>query len=61
MSWKRRRKKRACTSKVRHGTEAEAWAAMAYLRNDPRYDGQRLSVYRCRYCAGFHFGHPPNE
>lgn len=61
VSSKRRLRYRACRSKVRHATEAEAFASIVHLKRKGHYDGEPLNVYRCRFCNGFHFGHTPRE
>jgi len=54
MSSKRRIRRRACETKVRHLTHAAAMKHLRSLRSpDP------LNVYRCAFCKGFHVGHKP--
>lgn len=57
MASKRAERRRACARKVRYGTEPEARAAM-HAVNARRPSGWMLT-YRCRFCGGYHFGHPP--
>ena len=58
MASKRRLRRRACGSKRRYLTERDARAAISSLRH---HTGQAdlLTTYRCDFCNGFHFGHPP--
>lgn len=60
MSSKRALRRKACTGKVRHATEAAARAAIAGVHRAGR-DAGLLTPYRCRFCNGFHFGHPPRR
>jgi hypothetical protein len=60
MSSKRALRRRSCTGKVRYTLfETAHWAMHRLLRHEGGTDGRRLSVYRCRFCRGFHFGHQP--
>lgn len=58
MSSKRAIRRKQCKGKTRYTTQMSAQAAIGRLR---RNTGTRdwLTAYRCRWCSGFHFGHPP--
>lgn len=52
------RKAAQCTGKQRHDTEEKATAhKMSLVRSGARMN--RLSVYRCRFCAAWHVGNKP--
>ena len=75
MSSKRRLRRKACRYKARHGTEAEAQTELERIKRERRrHEGERrrqtgigsmggrwLQVYKCRFCGGWHVGHPPAE
>jgi hypothetical protein len=48
---------RSCRSKVRHDGRREAMAVAKTQMN--RLGGGRVDAYRCRFCDGWHVGHPP--
>lgn len=60
MASKRRLRRKACGKKVRYLTQD---AAMSALRGMTRDHGGRgyMTPYRCQFCGGFHFGHPPKK
>jgi hypothetical protein len=58
MSSKRRLRRKACGSKQRFDTEAEAIAALRALTRAKGWQGL-LVPYRCAFCGHFHFGHAP--
>jgi hypothetical protein len=60
MSSKRAMRRRMCGAKDRFPSEEAALAAIRRLR---RATGTHdwLTPYRCRFCGGFHFGHPPRR
>lgn len=49
MASRRAERRRSCERKTRFVTSADAEAAS--------YGG--MLVYTCRFCSGFHIGHPP--
>lgn len=57
MASKRAIRRRACGQKKRYGTHAEAVTGMRWLR--ARAIG--MVTYSCRFCGGYHFGHPPQR
>lgn len=59
MSSKRSVRHNACTGKHRYDSAGEAQAAIAGLHRRKGYQGY-MQPYRCAFCSGFHFGHPPN-
>ncbi len=60
MSSKRAIRRKACKSKTRYDSEAAARGAIgSLLRGTGCTDF--LTVYRCQFCGGFHFGHPPRR
>lgn len=54
MASKRRIKRNSCIGKIRHKTSAGAEAHAKELRDK----GERVWPYRCRFCGGWHVGHP---
>ncbi len=54
MASKRRIRGKSCTGKIRHKTRE---GAEAHAR-DLRSKGERVWVYRCHFCGGWHVGHP---
>lgn len=57
MSSKRHIRRRACERKKRHATQR---AAIAHLITQARAFGNTagLEPYHCRWCGGWHVGHP---
>ncbi len=49
--------RRSCIDKIRHRSEAKAWAIIHKMRKHGQ-DTKGLRPYRCRYCTGYHLGHP---
>lgn len=58
MSSKRRIRRKSCTGKHRFADQAAALAAIRALHARKGWQGL-LTPYRCKFCNGFHFGHPP--
>lgn len=58
MASKRRLRRKQCGSKRRYANEAEAHSAIGTLRHHGLLQGY-VEPYRCDFCNGFHFGHPP--
>lgn len=64
--WSRRRcvaskrgiRRKACGHKKRYATQAEALIGIRVLRRTT-HCVDMLLPYACRFCGGFHFGHPP--
>lgn len=54
MSSKRRLRRKSCTGKQRHDTEAQA---VAHALSEFKRSGERLEAYRCRFGAHYHVGH----
>lgn len=54
MSRKRAERRRMCGKKQRHreSSDAERHAAQLWYK-----DGERMNVYRCRWCGYYHVGH----
>ena len=57
MSSKRALRRKGCEAKVRHMSRALAVEALALLQARRR-SAATVRVYACRFCAGFHLGHP---
>ena len=57
MASKRRIRRKACSSKVRHASRADALTAMHKVIAAGKKHGGRLNVYYCQFCGGYHFGH----
>jgi hypothetical protein len=47
---------RSCRSKVRHDGRREAMDVAKKQMN--RWGGGRVDAYHCRFCGGWHVGHP---
>ena len=60
VSSKRRIRRRSCTGKKRYTTAPAAQAAISSLHHRKGYQGY-MQVYRCSFCNGYHFGHPPRN
>jgi len=56
MSSKRHVRRKACTGKIHHATQA---AAITAARSLYRATGEHLTPYRCRFCHRYHIGHAP--
>lgn len=50
-------KARACGTKARHATKAEAEAHLWALVRDTGTRPGAMSIYRCPYCKSWHIGH----
>lgn len=55
MSSKRRQRRKACDGKVRHACREHACAA---LRKSVKLGYKGVEIYRCKFCRGWHLGHP---
>lgn len=60
MASKRRIRRKVCGRKVRYATQADAQAAIITLTRSKGWLGYMVP-YRCQFCGGFHFGHPPRR
>ncbi len=61
MASKRRLRRKSCTGKVRYLTQDQALAALKrFTRHCEVWHGY-MTPYRCAFCHGFHFGHPPKH
>lgn len=56
MASKRCLRRKACSRKRRYLDATSAHAAAANAR---RITGELITAYGCRFCGGFHIGHPP--
>lgn len=56
MSSKRRIRRKSCTRKIRHATEADAREHIGALVRRKGWTG-RMNAYRCPFCNGWHVGH----
>jgi hypothetical protein len=54
MSSKRAQRRKACTGKARHDSQADATEA-ARVQTAGRF---WMHAYPCPFCAGWHIGHP---
>ncbi len=70
MSSKRAIRRKACAGKIRHATQAHANAHLGSLvhrirRVTPKKtgidSGGYVNAYACRWCNGWHVGHPPKR
>ena len=54
-----REARRQCAGKQRHESKGKAEAHLrAFSR---RYGPTKMQVYFCRFCKGYHVGHPPKD
>lgn len=60
MASKRALRRKACGRKQRYGSAEEALAALKSLTRAKGWLGY-MAPYRCAFCHGFHFGHPPKK
>ena len=58
MASKRAVRRRSCQRKVRHETHAAAPQALRLLTLSKGFQGHQI-IYRCAFCGGYHYGHPP--
>jgi hypothetical protein len=56
MASKRNVRKKSCDGKVRHLSRESAVTARRHVRKS---SGEWLNEYKCKFCNGWHFGHPP--
>lgn len=56
MASKRRLRRKQCDGKRRYESAPDALAGIKALHRAKGYQGF-LSVYRCQFCKGYHFGH----
>ena len=61
MSSKRRIRRRSCTGKKRYTTAPAAQAAIISSLHPRKGCQGYMQVYRCSFCNGYHFGHPPRN
>ncbi len=59
MASKRHKRRKACSTKIRHNSEQDAQYACYLYRKDT--GDKNLSVYHCKFCGGYHFGHYHNR
>lgn len=60
MSSKRHLRRKGCGDKVRHATREAARAHLfGLVRKFDKPSSERLETYQCRFCRGWHVGHPP--
>ena len=60
MASKRRLRRKSCIGKVRYATQDDAIAALCAFTRKRGWHGF-MTPYRCGFCHGFHFGHPPKR
>lgn len=60
VSSKRRIRRKACKSKIRHADGPAGRAALSALNRNKGYEGP-MNVYACRFCGGWHIGHTPGR
>lgn len=60
MASKRKIRRGSCLGKHRYTSAKEAQAAISGLHRRKGYQGY-MQVYRCPFCNGYHFGHPPRS
>lgn len=58
MASKRRVRRNGCDGKIRYASKDAADQA---ARRASKQSGQWISGYGCRFCKGFHIGHPPRK
>jgi hypothetical protein len=52
---------RSCTNKVRHPSLKYASRALRIMIRKGSAERGELAPYLCRFCHGWHLGHPPVE
>lgn len=60
MASKRALRRKTCGRKIRYASQPAALAALIALKRKRPEIGY-LAPYRCPFCHGFHFGHPPRH
>jgi hypothetical protein len=55
---KRAKRRRGCIGKHRHETASDAYAHKYHLG---KHDTDKMRVYHCRFCGGWHVGHFSND
>ena len=55
VSSKRRIRRKQCDGKIRHKTKEDAHSARYSLQ---KKTGEWLRIYKCKFCGGWHVGHP---
>lgn len=58
MASKRAQRRKACGGKVRYETTMAAMEGLRALTRAKGFQGTMVP-YRCRFCNGYHYGHPP--
>lgn len=58
MASKRAIRRKACGKKARYESQEAALAALKAFTRDRGFRGY-MAPYRCAFCGGFHYGHPP--
>jgi hypothetical protein len=58
MSSKRRLRRKSCESKIRHPDKT---SAILHLKALQRKTDDWLVVYHCKFCKGWHVGHPTHK
>jgi len=59
VSSKRAIRRRSCTGKVRHTSQANAEVARRVMVRAGRAAPGTLNAYRCSFCGGYHVGTRP--
>lgn len=60
MASKRAQRRKACDGKQRFESSQQAMGALMRLKRG-KPDAGFMNAYRCKFCGGFHFGHPPKR
>lgn len=60
MASKRAQRRKACGTKVRYADADAAFQSILSLKRRTKTN-QWFTAYRCDFCGGFHFGHPPHR
>ncbi len=58
MASKRRVRAKACDGKVRHASQQDAQHACFLTK---KRLSEWLIAYKCKFCKGWHVGHPPRR
>lgn len=58
MASRRRLRKKSCDGKKKFTDQESAGRAAAYRT---RLHGRWITPYRCKFCGGYHIGHPPRS
>lgn len=56
MASKRRLRRNACQGKIRHASMNDAYAHRQSMSKSPNATKEKINVYKCKFCKGWHIG-----